>query len=97
MQNTFNANSDGDDDSFSAAMEIVDNYQEWVEYHRGAVVIQEANSRSKEKLYSVRFTLSLLSSVKSSIGISVLKRIVVEDPKISKLVEVAIKQLLKSN
>lgn len=49
LQNTFNANSDGDDDSFSAAMEIVDNYQEWVEYHRGAVVIQEANSRSKEK------------------------------------------------
>lgn len=28
LQNTFNANSDGDDDSFSAAMEIVDNYQE---------------------------------------------------------------------
>lgn len=49
LQNTFNVNSDGDDDSFSAAMEIVDNYQEWVEYHRGAVVIQEANSRSKEK------------------------------------------------
>ena len=49
LQNTFDANSDGDDDSFSAAMEIVDNYQEWVEYHRGAAVIQEANSRSKEK------------------------------------------------
>lgn len=49
LQNTYNANSDGDDDSFSAAMEIVDNYQEWVEYHRGAAVIQEANSRSKEK------------------------------------------------
>ena len=49
LQNTFNANSDKDDDSFKAALEIIDNYQEWVEYHRGAVVIQEAPSRSKEK------------------------------------------------
>ena len=49
LQNTFDANSDGDDDSFSAAMEIVDNYQEWVEYHRGAAIIQEASIRSKEK------------------------------------------------
>lgn len=49
LQNTFAAKSDGDDDSFSAAIEIVDNYQEWVEYHRGAVVIQESPSRSREK------------------------------------------------
>lgn len=49
MQNTFAAKSDGDDDSYSAAIEIVDNYQEWVEHHRGAVVIQESNSRSREK------------------------------------------------
>lgn len=49
LQNTFAAKSDGDDDSFSAAIEVVDNYQEWVEYHRGAVVIQESPSRSREK------------------------------------------------
>lgn len=49
LQNTFAAKSDGDDDSLAAATEIVDNYQEWVEYHRGAVVIQESPSRSREK------------------------------------------------
>ena len=49
IENVFPATSDGNNDSFEAAIEILDNYKEWVEYHRGAVIIQEANSRSKEK------------------------------------------------
>ena len=49
IKSAFPASSDGANDSFEAAIELLDNYKEWVEYHRGAVIIQEASSRSKEK------------------------------------------------
>lgn len=49
IKSAFPASSDGSNDSFEAAIEVLDNYKEWVEYHRGAVIIQEASSRSKEK------------------------------------------------
>ena len=49
LTETYITNSDEDDNSFNAAIEILDNYKEWVELHRGAIIIQEAPSRSKEK------------------------------------------------
>lgn len=49
MQNTLPAKTDDNDDSFHAAMKIADNYKKWIEYHRGAAVIQGADSRSREK------------------------------------------------
>lgn len=49
MQNTFSTHSDCEATSIAAARKILDNYREWVEYHRGAIIIHEAGSRSKEK------------------------------------------------
>lgn len=49
IKSAFPASSGCGNDSFEAAIELLDNYKEWVEYHRGAVFIQEASSRSKEK------------------------------------------------
>lgn len=49
LKNTFVVNSDERGDSFEAMIEILNSYKAWVEYHRGAVIIQETSSRSREK------------------------------------------------
>lgn len=61
LKNTFVVNSDEDNDSFDAMIEILDNYKEWIEYHRGAVIVQETNSRSREK--TVQRTLHAVALV----------------------------------
>lgn len=73
----FAAKSDGDD-SLSAAIEIVDNYQEWVEYHRGAFVIQESNCRSREKTVQRTIHAVALVFCKKFIGILALRLIAIE-------------------
>lgn len=60
LQNTLSAKSDGNDDSFRAAMKIADSYKEWIEYHRGAKVIQDADSQSREK--TVQYTIHLAAT-----------------------------------
>ena len=37
-------------DSYSAALEIIENFKEWVEYHRGASVINGCGDKPSEKL-----------------------------------------------
>lgn len=60
LQNTLSAKSDGNDDSFRAAMKIADSYKEWIEYHHGAIVIQNADSQSREK--TVQYTIHLTAT-----------------------------------
>lgn len=49
MHNTFSVTSEENASSFETSLDITDNYREWVEYHRGAFIIQSAGSREKEK------------------------------------------------
>ncbi len=49
MRNTFAVTSDKNTSSFETSLDIVDNYREWVEYHRGSSIIQSASSRTREK------------------------------------------------
>lgn len=49
MRNTFAVTSDENKSSFETSLDIVDNYREWVEFHRGSSIIQNAGSREKEK------------------------------------------------
>ena len=38
------------EDSFAAALDIIENFKEWIEYHRGASVINECGEKPSEKL-----------------------------------------------
>ena len=41
-------------------MKIADSYKEWIEYHHGAIVIQNADSQSREK--TVQYTIHLTAT-----------------------------------
>lgn len=60
MRNAPTAKVDGNDDSFLAAMKIINSYKYWVENRHGWAVIQAADSKSREK--TVQYTVRLAAT-----------------------------------
>lgn len=50
LQDTYQIPDCSCEDSYAAALEIIENFKHWVEYHRGASVINDCSAKPSEKL-----------------------------------------------